>query len=62
MSPAAHAYNTATDIRYEQLNHEIKTIKVQLATMTDVQKKEMLFSKVTGNRPLIDHESGIRLS
>ena len=30
------AYHTAKDMLYEQLEHEIKTIKVQLATMTEV--------------------------
>ena len=34
-------------------------IKVKLATMTEVQKKEMLFSKVTSKKPLIDFESEI---
>ena len=37
-------------------------IKVKLATMTEVQKKEMLFSKVTSKKPLIDFESEIRTS
>ena len=36
MPPAAFAYNQAADLRYEQLSNEIKTIKVQLATMTEV--------------------------
>ena len=37
-------------------------IKVKLATMTEVQKKDMLFSKVTSKKPLIDFESEIRTS
>ena len=36
LPPAAYAYNAAADLRYEQLSNEIKTIKVQLATMTEV--------------------------
>ena len=36
MPPHAFAYNQAADLRYEQLSNEIKTIKVQLATMTEV--------------------------
>ena len=28
LPPAAHAYDMATDMRYEQLNNEIKSIKV----------------------------------
>jgi len=41
-------------LRYEQLNHEVRTIKVQLETMNEVKKSEMLFTKVTRGRPLID--------
>lgn len=62
MAPAAQVYDTATELRYEQLNNEIKTIKVQLATMTDVQKKEMLFTKVTGRKQLIEERTGVRIS
>lgn len=62
LPPAAQAYDMATDLRYEQLNTEIRTIKVQLATMNQVQSKEMLFEKVTKTKPLIDRISGIRVS
>lgn len=61
MVPAAQALDTVTELRYEQLNNEIRTIKVQLATMTDVQKKEMLFNKVA-KKPLIEERTGMRIS
>ena len=62
MAPAAQALDTATELRYEQLNNEIKTIRVQLATMTDLQRKEMLFTKVTGKKQLIEERTGVRIS
>ena len=62
MQPAAHAYNQAQDLRYEQLNHEIQSIKVQLATMNNISKKEQLFEKVVNRRPLIQQANEIRIS
>jgi len=56
IGPDVRAYQVASDLKYEQLSHEIRTIRVQLATMTEVQKSEMLFQKVTKGKPLIDHE------
>lgn len=56
IGPDVRAYQAASDLKYEQLSHEIRTIRVQLATMTEVQKSEMLFQKVTKGKPLIDHE------
>lgn len=61
MLPAAQVYNQASDLRYEQLSHEIRSIKVQMATMNDIASKEMLFHKVVNRRPLIQ-ESGIRVN
>lgn len=62
ISHEAFANNYATEMRFENLKREVQMIKVKLATMTEVQKKEMLFSKVTSKKPLIDFESEIRTS
>jgi len=62
INPDLQAYKAASDMRYEQLDHELRTIKVQLATMTEVSKQEMLFTKVTKGKPLIEPSSGIRVS
>ena len=62
MQPAAAAYNQAHDLKYEQLSHEIRSIKVQLATMNDVAKKEQLFEKVVNRRPLIQAATEMRIS
>ena len=62
ISHEVFANNYATEMRFENLKREVQMIKVKLATMTEVQKKEMLFSKVTSKKPLIDFESEIRTS
>lgn len=49
-------------MRYEQLSHEIRSIKVQLATMNNISKKEQLFEKVVNRRPLIQQANEIRIS
>ena len=53
-APAAEAYDQEADRRYEQLRNEIQSIKVQVATMSDVKSKEMLFEKVTAKKSLIE--------
>ena len=62
MNPDIQAYQASSDLRYEQLSHEVRTIKVQLATMNEVQKSDQLFKRVARDKQLVDFKTGMRIT